>query len=349
MGANKWMKQLQQMDGAVDKTYNPFAEGNVLQTKSPSLNWVFGKGAGLPFGYSAVLFGPPKSGKSLLSNLFIGNLHQTDKEAVAIKFNTEMREEGQTSEYWGIDQDRYMAFNVNTPELVFDRIAGEITQMVQDGMPLKLIIIDSLQGMQGMREAAADSITNHQIGDHALMLQKGLKRILPLIRQHRIAFICTAHIRANLDAGMYGPKEKMAGSWATKHFFEYFIEVKRDGSKEGKTDELGNALEDDSVKDFRGNKERVGHKIYVRMDDSSVGVAGRSGEFTLSYKEGLINTHEEVFLLAKNLGLVEQPNNRTYVFGGTKYNSKQEFLTALKDNESISKQIIDLAYSRDRV
>jgi RecA/RadA recombinase len=346
---SKWMKQLKNMEGAVDKEYNPFAPENVLQTKSPSLNWIYGKGSGLPFGYSTILFGPPKSGKSLVSNLFIGNLHQTDKEAVAIKFNTEMREEGQTAEYWGIDQDRYMAFNVNTPELVFDRIAGEITQMVQDGMPLKLIIIDSLQGMQGMREAAADSITNHQIGDHALMIQKGLKRILPLIRKHRIAFICTAHIRANLDAGMYGPKDKMAGSWAQKHFFEYFIEVKRDGSKEGKSDELGNALEDDSVKDFRGNKERVGHKIYVRMDDSSVGVAGRSGEFTLSYKEGLINTHEEVFLMAKNLGLVEQPNNRTYIFGGNSYSSKKDFLTALRDNSEMQKQVIDLAYLKDKV
>jgi len=346
---SKWMKQLKNMEGAVDKEYNPFAPENVLRTKSPSLNWIYGKGAGLPFGYSTILFGPPKSGKSLLSNLYVGNLHQTDKEAVAIKFNTEMREEGQTADYWGIDQDRYMAFNVNTPELVFDRIAGEITQMVQDGMPLKLLIIDSLQGMQGMREAAADSITNHQIGDHALMVQKGLKRILPLIRKHRIAFICTAHIRANLDAGMYGPKDKMAGSWAMKHFFEYFIEVKRDGSKEGKADELGNALEDADIKDFRGNKERVGHKIYVRMDDSSVGVAGRSGEFTLSYKDGLINTHEEVFLMAKNLGLVEQPNNRTYIFDGNSYSSKKDFLTALKDSPEMQNKVIDLAYLRDKV
>lgn len=346
--ASKWMKELQKMDGAVDKEYNPFAKENVLQTASPSLNWIFGKGSGLPYGYSAVLFGPPKSGKSLISNLFVGHLHQVDKQAEAIKFNTEMREEGQMADYWGVDQDRYTAFNVNQPELVFDRIHDEIQPMLQDGMPLKLIVIDSLQGLQGLREANADSITNHQIGDHALMLQKGLKRILPIIRKHRIALICTAHIRANLDAGMYGPKEKMAGSWAQKHFFEYFIEVKRDGSKEGKQDELGNALEDDSVKDFRGNKERTGHKIYVRMDDSSVGVAGRSGEFTLSYKDGLINTHEEVFLMAKNLGLVEQPNNRTYVFGGNKYNSKQEFLIALRDDPKMAQGVIDLAYAKDK-
>lgn len=344
--SNKWMKTLQSMDGAVDKEYDPFAKGNVLQSKSPSLNWIFGKGAGIPFGYSAVLFGPPKSGKSLVSNLFAGALHQADKNAMVIKFNTEMREEGQMADYWGVDQDRYIAYNVNQPELIFDRIVREIAPMVEDGMPLKLIVIDSLQGIQGIRESQAESITNQQIGDSALTIQKGLKAILPIIRKHKIALICTSHIRANLDAGMYGPKEKMAGAWAQKHFFEYFVEIKRDNSAESKADVLGNKFEDDGAKDFRGNKEVTGHKIYAKMSESSVGVAGRSGEFTLSYKEGLVNTYEEVFEMAKNLGLVERPNNRTYVMDGVQYSSKAEFAEALKD-EKIAKKILDQVYARD--
>lgn len=344
---SKWMKELSKMDGAVENDYNPFAFENMLRSPSPSLNYIFGKGGGIPYGYTVVLFGPPKAGKSLVSNLFVGQMHKDDKEAIAIKFNTEMRESAQMADYWGIDADRYQAYNVNEPEKIFDRIHDEILPMLEAGMPLKLIIIDSLQGIQGMREAHAESVTDHQIGDHAMVIQKGLKRILPTLRKHKVALVCTAHIRANQDAGKYGPKEKMAGGFAQKHFFEYFVEVKRDGASESRSDLLGEKFEAD-VKDFRDNKEKTAHKIYVRMEDSSLGKGtGRSGEFTLSYEKGLINTHEEIFLLATNLKLVERPNNRTYIYDNIKYSSKEEFLIAIRDNKSISDGIMKLVHDRD--
>jgi hypothetical protein len=344
---NRWMKDLQSLDGAVSKEYNPFLRENVIRSNSPSLNWIFGKGAGIPMGYSAIFFGEPKAGKSLISNLFAGALHQQDPEAMVIKFNTEMREEGQMAPYWGIDQSRYIAYNVNQPELIFDRIKKEINDMCEDGMPLRMIIIDSLQGIQGVREGQAESVTQQQIGDSALTIQKGLKSILPMLRKHRIALIATSHVRANLDAGMYGPKLKMAGAWAQKHFFEYFVEVKRDNSKEGKMDAIGKAFVNEDVKDFKGNQERTGHKIYVTMAESSTGVAGRSGEFTLNYTEGLVNIQEEVFNIAKNLGLVEQPNNRTYVVDGKTFTSKADFYNALETDPAMAAQIVEKAYARD--
>jgi len=339
--SNKWMKALNKMEGAVDKEYDPFQEGNGIRSGSPSLDWTFGKGSALPLGYGLLLYGPPKSGKSLVSNLFIGNLHKSDPEAIAIKFNTEMREAGQMEDYWGVDQERYMAYDVNEPEYIFDRIKNEILPMIQDGMPLKLIVIDSLQGIQGVKEMNRDSVTNHIMGDHAKTIQDGLKAILPVLRRHRIALICTAHIRGNFDAGMYGPKEKMAGGWAQKHFFEYFMEVKRDGSSASK-------IENDEAKDFRGKKELVGHKIYVKMADSSVGVSGRSGQFTLSYNRGLVNTEEEVMELAKNLSLVERPNNRTYIVDGEKYTSKDEFMAAIKEKPELKQKLLTSVYARDK-
>lgn len=339
--SNKWMKALNKMEGAVSKDFDPFAPENILQSKSPSLNWIFGKGNGLPFGYGAILFGPPKSGKSLVSNLLVGALHENYPESIAIKFNTEMREAGQMEDYWGIDQDRYQAYDVNEPELIFDRIRKEILPMVESGMPLKLIIIDSLQGIQGVKESNRDSITNHLMGDHAKTIQDGLKAILPTLRRHRIALVCTAHIRGNMDAGMYGPKEKMAGGWAQKHFFEYFIEVKRNNKADTK-------IENDNIKDFRGKKEMIGHKIYVKMTESSVGVAGRSGEFTLNYAEGLVNTEEEIATLAKSLSLVEMPNNRTYILSdGRKFTSKAEFAKAIKNDESVRDMLLKQIYAKD--
>jgi RecA/RadA recombinase len=340
---NKWMKQLGSLDGAVSVE----TPTEVLQTPSPSLNWIFGKNNGILAGSSVLLFGEAKHGKSLISYLCAGHLHKTDPEAIVIRFDTEMRSTFQMKGNWGIDYDRFQSIDSNDPIEVFDQITGPIAEMVKDGMPLKMIIIDSMTNLSGLREKDADSVSNVQMGDRAAAVTKGLKRILPVFRRNKIVLMATAHLRANFDAGMYGPKTKAALAHSEKHFFENYIEVKRDNAKEGKVDLLGNALENDSIKDFRGNKEITGHKIYVKMTENSLGVAGRSGEFTLDYEKGLINVHEEVFLLAINNGIVERPNNRTYIFDGVSYTSKGEFLTALKDSEELQQAILKKLYAKN--
>jgi len=338
--ANKWMEKLQKMDGAIEKEYNPFAKENILRSPSPSLNWIFGKGAGIPFGYSAIFYGPPKSGKSLSSYLMASQLHKDDPEALVVRFDTEMRADAQLDPMWGIDQDRFMAYNVNDPTQIYDRIANEFADMLEQGAPIKMIIIDSLQGMKGVKRMGKDSVADHLMGDDALTHTIGLKNILPIIRKYKIALLCTSHIRANLDAGMYGPKEKMAGGWAQKHFFEYFVSVAKNNSSADK-------IENENVKDFRGKKEILGHKIKVKMEDSSVGIQGRSGEFTLSYKQGLINVGEEIATLAKSLKLVEMPNNRTYVVGDKKYTSKADFTKALEEDTELAQSLLEQIYARD--
>ena len=335
------MEKLQKMDGAIDKKYNPFAKENVLRSPSPSLNWIFGKGSGIPFGYSAIFYGPPKAGKSLASYLMAAQLHKDDPEAIVIRFDTEMRAEAQVDEIWGIDPDRFIAFNVNDPTEIYDRIANEFMPMLEAGAPIKMIIIDSLNGMKGVKRMGKDSVADHLMGDDALTHGVGLKNILPVVRKHKIALLCTSHIRANFDAGMYGPKEKMAGGYAQKHFFEYFVEVKRDGSSKTKIEDQ------DGGADFRGKKEMTGHRIFVKMAESSVGVAGRSGAFTLDYKKGLINVGEEIATLAKKYELVEMPNNRTYIVGEKKYTSKADFNQALEEDQELALELLEQVYARD--
>lgn len=334
---NKWMKQLNKMEGAVSNEYNPFAKDNVLKSPSPSLNWIFGKGNGLPFGYSAIFYGPPKSGKSLASYLMTAQLHKDNPEAIVVKFDTEMRAEAQLNSAWGIDKDRYQAYDINDPTQIYDRISNEFVEFLEQGMPLKMIIIDSLQGMKGVKRMGKDSVADHLMGDDALTHTIGLKNILPVIRKYKIALVCTSHIRANLDAGMYGPKEKMAGGYAQKHFFEYYINVKRDGAS-------GSKIEDDKIKDFKGKKEIRGHRIFVKMADSSVGVNGRTGQFALEYDKGLVRVEEEIFELSKNLNLVERPNNRTYIVDGVSYTSKNDFIGAIKNDEGLAQKLLQKIY-----
>ena len=85
----------------------------------------------------------------------------------------------------------------------------------------------------------------------------------------------------------------------------------------------------------------TGHKVYVKCEANSIGPNGRAGVFTLDYKEGIINQHEEIFWLGKNTGIITTPNNRTYLFGGQSFNGKKECAMAIKNDPKLAQAILE--------
>jgi hypothetical protein len=338
---NKWGKQLKAYDDAVDYNYDSYAPENCLYTPSPYFNWIFAnKANGVPKNSSILLFSEPKAGKSLSIYAFIREMQMRDPEGMSIYFNTEMRGQLQHEAIPGIDQERSVIYDTNQPTDIFDRIENDIKAMVQDGMPLRILAIDSLNGIMGVKRNDSDSVANHLMGDQALTLKNGLGKLIPFCKKNKILLIGTAQMAANLDAGSYGPKEKMSASWYTKHAFEYYISLKRAGAAEDKQDIEGKTFEEEDMKDARGNKLLNGHKVYVKMEQSSIGQAGRAGVFTLSYDNGIVNQHEEIFWLAKNTGILKTENNRTYFFEDHKFNGKKEAALAIRDDQELAQRVL---------
>ena len=346
----KLMEELSKLEGAVNERRNIHA--TVIGSRSPSYNFTFGNGWGLPFGYSLALYGPPKGGKSLISNAMIAQMHADYDDAVAIKYSTEFRENQSSPEQlqaWGIDLDRYKGYDVNSPDLIFDAIATKIPALIQKGLNVRMIVIDSLTGIMGRRAMNADSIMTQQIGDNAITIQEGLKMILPIQRKYGIAGVFTTQVRAEMDQleQRRGNKVKMAASFGVQHHCEYFAYVEMDKTKDARSDLLGNGFTNENLKDLNDNEEKTGHKIRVQMKDSSMGPKGRVGEFTLDYDRGIVNTHEEVFLLGSNRGVIDRPNNLTYSFGDRKWAGKPAMLQALKEDRDLYEAVLKELRRRD--
>lgn len=343
------MKELTKYEDAVDYEYDSFAPENCFYSPSPYFNWIFAnKSMGIPKNSSALLFSEPKAGKSLMIYAMIMEMQRRNPDAIAIYFNTELRGQLQHGVFPGLDRERLVIYDTNDPVEIFDRVENEIKALVQDGMPLGIVAIDSLTNIAGVKRSAADSVSNHLMGDQALTLQIGLGKLVPFCKRNNILLIATSQMRANLDAGSYGPKEKMAAQWATKHAFEYFVSLKRAGAADDKQDIEGKTFEEDDMKDARGNKLVTGHKIYVKMEASSIGQAGRAGVFTLDYNEGIVNQYEEIFFMGKNLGIITTPNNRTYNFGGKSFNGKKETALAIRDNPEMAGAILKAIQDLDK-
>lgn len=339
--ANKWLKQLQQYDDTVKYDYDSFASENCLYTPSPYFNWIFAnKSHGIPKNASVLFYSEPKAGKSLSIYAIIMEMQRRDPEGIAIYFNTELRGQLQHGVFPGLDRERLVIYDTNDPVEIFDRIENDIKPMIQDGMPLRIMAIDSLTNIQGVKRKATDSVEQHLMGDRALTIQTGLSKLVPLCKRNGILLLATDQVRANMDGGYGGPKEKAASSWATKHAFEYYVSLKRANAADDKVDIEGKSFEEE-IKDARGNKLVTGHKVYVKMEASSIGQAGRAGVFTLSYNEGIINQHEEIFWLGKNAGVLKTENNRTYFFGEHKFNGKKEAAQAILDDPKLAVQILE--------
>jgi RecA/RadA recombinase len=343
MAANKWMTRLAKHDTARQWDYNPFM--HIQRFSSPGINFTFGKTHGQPNGFPMIIYGPEKSGKTILVYDRIAELHKSDPSAIAVRFDTEMRDEcqltPQQAKAYGIDIDRYQPYIGNAPENIFDFIEKEVDAMITEGAPIKLIIIDSLTNIKGRKMANAESVTQNVMGDEAATQQTGLKRIWDIIHKHRIGFIVTCQVRAEFDQYekmRNGVDYKMAGGWFLKHFGAYVMHVAPILGAKGASDMNGEVLEDATKKDGVGKSEKTAHRIRVKMVGNSFGPKGRATEVTFSYNKGFINHYEEAFILGEARGIVQRPNNRTYILPDfptvgkeSKWSSKDDFIKALQE------------------
>lgn len=360
--ANKWMQKLLKLDGAIQRDYDPHSQ--VIRSPSPSINFIYGKNWGIPLGYTEVKFGPPKGGKTVLSNFQIGQYHHDYPDGIAIRFDTEMRDEASLTDenlrLFGIDPARLISFSVNSPEEVFDKFNNDIVPMMQDmeekegGNKIRFIVIDSITGIMGRRAMNQDTISTQQIGDLALTLQEGFKSVLKSQRKYRVFFSLIAHVRAEMDAleQKKGNKVKMAASFGIKHYAEYFTFVERYDTADGRMDLLGNDFEnEDRARDLLakdGKGELTAHRIRVTMKDNTFGPKGRVGAFTFDYKKGIVNTHEEVFLLGTSHGVLGRPTNTSYTYKDRSWHGKPKMLEALRDDRALYDAVLADVKAQDR-
>src|ERR1700687_865737 len=142
---NDFLKQLRSYDDVVDYEYDSFAPENCLYTPSPYFNWIFAnKSHGIPKNASVLFLSEQKAGKSLCCYATILEMQRRDPKAISIFFNTELRGQLQHNIFPEINKKRSIIYDTKDPVEIFDRIENDVKPMVQDGMKLGLIVIDSL-------------------------------------------------------------------------------------------------------------------------------------------------------------------------------------------------------------
>jgi recombination protein RecA len=301
MSKNKWISQLVADFGVIAEDLSAAVPKSV-PTRSPSLNWATGNNGFQP-GKITILFGPESVGKSLLAYMAVADVQRSDPEALFVWFDAEFSFNLPLFKKMGGDPQRLIVRKTNDPLLIFDWIGKEMLEMLQDGAPIRGIIIDSIKAIRYPKEVNMKQTTDQTMGGSgSKYLPSALKLVIPVIAQYNLLtfFIQQATLEIDSMKAMRNPYVMTEGR-ALRHAADLLLEITKLDTKNG--------VVEDGNKTITGAANQTGHKVRIKVKKNRLGPPARMAEFTWHYELGMIDQDREVFELAKSLDVISHPIN----------------------------------------
>ena len=311
---SKWLSKMTSDFGMVASELKNKALPPV-PTRSPSLNWATDIGGFQP-GKISVLYGPEQSGKSLLAMMAVADEQKKDPEAIFVWFDAEFSFNLTLFEKVGGDASRLVLRKSNDPLKIFDYIGGEMLELLQEGAPIRGIVIDSIKSIRYPKETNMKQTTDQKMGGTgASYLPSTLKLVVPVIAEYNLLTFFIQQVTMEIDPmkALRNPYVITEGR-ALKHAADLMLEIVKLDTKNG-------VLE--SGETITGAAQQTGHKVRIKVKKNRLGIPARMAQFTYHYDRGIIDTASEIFELGKSLGVVFHPisattgkeNNMMWQFG----------------------------------
>jgi recombination protein RecA len=337
MGKNEWYSRIQRELGTKgtsgdanavlmmgDKMPDP--RRVIYAPTSQSLRWAMD--GGLPAGKVAMFAGPESAGKSLAGFDLIKSMQIQDPEGFAILYDAEFSFDPVYAKKLGVDTTRLIVKQTNSGKEIFDHFHTSVMPMVQDGLPLRMMVIDSIKSIRGPKEEALESVEDHMMADLAQLLTKATKLIVGDIRQFGIATVLIQQVNEEMDPNIakYQSKWRIPNGQALKHFTDILVIVERLTGKDSKI--------------FDNCEVQRGHTVRATVRKNRVGDPYRTADYQIQYGLGTVNIHKEVAGLAVKLGVIEKPNQQTYKFGDSTWRGRETLENAIAEDSSLQAAIM---------
>ena len=311
---SKWMTQLTSEFGIMASQLKS-QEPDPIPAWSPSLNWATTKRGFVP-GKVNIVYGPESCGKSMLAMMEIVELQRRDKEALAIWFDSEFSFNTDFFVKLGGDADRLVVRRSNDPLKIFDYIGGELLEMLQNGAPVKAMVIDSIRSIRFPKDNKKQTTDMIMGGTGANYLPSAFKIVIPVIAEYNLLTFLIQQVSIQIDQmkAMRNPYVLPDGQ-ALKHIGDLMLEMIKLDTKAGVI-EKGETI--------AGGAAQKGHKVRIKVKKNRLGIPARVAQFTFDYNYGVVDTSNEIFDLAKSLGIVYHPVNPTT---GKENNQMWQFAT----------------------
>lgn len=342
MSNNRWLSKLTKDFGMLASQVHT-KEAPVIPFWSPSLNWAVTNGGAKP-GKVYLLAGAESSGKSMLAMMGIIEMQRRDPEALAIWFDAEYSFSADFFKKLGGDPDRLIVRKSNDPLKIFDYIGGEMLEMLQDGAPIKGIVIDSIKSIRYPKDLKKQTTDMIMGGDGAAYLGSALKLVIPVVYEYQLLTFLVQQSRQNIDPmkALRNPIQIPDGN-ALKHAADVLLEITKLDTKNGVME---------SGETITGAAAQVGHIVRIKVKKNRLGKPARQAQFMFHYDHGIINTGEEIFELAKSIGVVSHPVNpdtgkenvQMWQFGDLVIRGEKNMKDKVANDPDLQKKVLAVCY-----
>jgi len=292
---------------------------------------------GNPRGRLVQYAGKQSSGKTLMSLMAIKEWQGKDPKNWAYFIDAECSFDKRWAEMLGVDTSpaKLRVLRSNNGAEIFEKLCGVphkepgkpkakpgLLDIVKerggaDATGLGIIVLDSVAAIAPPLEVASRSGKSN-MALMARFLPPELRKIIPLLSETGVMFIAINQVRTN-PGQLYGNPEQTPGGAAWNHHCSMMVHFTMRANKDSQI--IG------AEKDVP-----IGHVVMARIDKNKVAPPKRKCEFRIQYTKGVVDRCMEIGILGIKYGVVERPNNRTYVYGDQKYVGKDNFFEAIKKN-----------------
>jgi recombination protein RecA len=331
---------------------------SVFTTRSPALDRALQIG-GWARGRIYQMAGKPSSGKTFMALIAMAEWQSQDPENCCCFIDAEYTYDSDWAAKLGVDNERVLLIKTNEAQKIFEGLVGRpkvnkmngkmtltpgLLEMIKEGVVIThkvndksvklnlskmgVIILDSVAAMAAPTEVSSE-VGKMQVAPLSRFLTVELRKLTPAVADANVCFIAINHVKTQVGV-MFGNPETTPGGAAWKHACSVMLMVAPMSGAE-------NVLEDK-------NEEKYGHKIRIKVEKNKMGKPFKNAEFFINFTSGVAYKNEQLLDLACMYGIIERPNNRSYVFGGEKLSSREVALDYVKNHEFTIEDLVRKAY-----
>ena len=305
---------------------------DVLEFNSPSLGDAVGAW-GIPLGGISQLHGLEGCGKTFLAMLMAKDVLERYPESEVVWVDAETSFNKKWAEKIGLDVSRLIIMPNNNGVDMFRAICGKVTKgkkthdgildhVINGELDVKLIVIDSIAQIIPPAEEGRD-FDEMEMAALARFLPRAFRRLRPQLSKAKVALLCINQARMNME---YGGGLTYSGGKGLR--FNLDIAIKLHAS----------AAKDSTLFNEAGKK--CGHKIIATVEKCRAGSNMYQAEFWLDFNEGIVKIGEEVARLGDVYGIIDRPNNQTWVYGEVSVRGKDAFFAKLDNDPELRNEIL---------
>lgn len=251
-----------------------------ISTGCLSLDAALGRG-GMAFGRIYEIFGPNSGGKSTLADNVVIQAQRRGLKCLYI--DAECSKDPELFRAYGGDTSALTLVQGRDGEENLDILE----KLLKTG-EYKVAVVDSVSALIPRVEAEAD-IEDQQMGIHARLMSKALRKINPIVNQNGVLLIFINQMR--LKIGAYGNPETTTGGESLSFYASGRISVR------------GPEVKSRRIEGPEG--EVIGHKTLFETVKNKLSAPFRKAEVNLIYGRGY-DAHWEILEQAASIGVIDK-------------------------------------------